>query len=504
MSKGNKSNFVKKTDVNFSEIYNCAEIELAKRELASRNILEFVKYVNPSYKPEGFPEAYCKIIDAWLNFKITKLIISVPPQHGKSEVSTRKVPAFIAAKMPERKIAVVSYNATKAKKFGREIKLVIESKLFRNIFSKVRLAGRKDLNNINTAGQCDFISQDKSGTFFFVGRDGGINGEPVDDFIFDDLYSGIAEGNSPVIRHRVIAWYNAVAEARLHNDSRQLIIFTRWHEKDLIGYIKSKEKVIELTSFSQLENADKNCFYYVNFEAIKTGPPTEIDPRKPGEALLPWKHSLEKLKRVQARDLDTFNAVYQGNPVAVEGLLYNKGFGEYEKKPEIKARLAYIDTADTGKDKICCVCYDLCVDDYLYVTDIYYSAAAAEDTENDIAEMIIRNKVTRYDIESNSGGRQYGRNIKRILQERNFYSEINPFFQSGNKESRIITNKENVQHYILMPFGWVGKFPEFATDVLSFRAEFSANEHDDGPDTLTGCLEKSGVLHVDDFGLGGA
>src|SRR5690606_7600798 len=75
----------------------------------------------------------------------------------------------------------------------------------------------------------------KEGGLRSVGVGGGLTGETVDVLIMDDLYKDTADAWSPTVRENVCDWYNAVAETRLHNDSRQLIVFTRWHHEDLAG-----------------------------------------------------------------------------------------------------------------------------------------------------------------------------------------------------------------------------------------------------------------------------
>lgn len=71
----------------------------------------------------------------------------------------------------------------------------------------------------------------------------------------------------------------------MHNASRELIVFTRWHEEDLIGTLAAREPVVEFTRWAQLDGLSPDTWLHLNFEALKTSPPTEVDPRVPGEAL---------------------------------------------------------------------------------------------------------------------------------------------------------------------------------------------------------------------------
>ena len=99
-------------------------------------------------------------------------------------------------------------------------------------------------------------------------------------------------------------------------------MFTRWHPEDVIGKILESEKVIKATKWSDFEDVPDGTWVLVNFEAIKTGEPTEIDPRQKGEALWPERHSLERLLSMKAIDPVGFQCLYQGNPENAEGRLY--------------------------------------------------------------------------------------------------------------------------------------------------------------------------------------
>lgn len=87
------------------------------------------------------------------------------------------------------------------------------------------------------------------GSFQSVGRGGGLTGNKVDIAILDDLYKDAAEGNSPTVRESVWEWYTSAVKTRLHNGSQELIVFTRWHEEDLIGILEDKEGVRVLGFF---------------------------------------------------------------------------------------------------------------------------------------------------------------------------------------------------------------------------------------------------------------
>jgi predicted phage terminase large subunit-like protein len=303
----------------------------------------------------------------------------------------------------------------------------------------------------------------------------------------DDLYKDWKASNSPIIRENVWEWYVTVGDSRLHNNSQQLINFTRWNEDDLIGRIEKLEEVVTVNTWEELEDAiQRDVWIKLNFEAIKTSEPTEIDPREKNEVLWPARNSYKKLMKSKAKDPVKFDALYQGNPLNKKGRLYGK-FKTYTEKPNIIMRKSYCDIADTGTDSLLDVVYDIDSAGYCYVVDVYYTDKPAEVTQPGMIKHLDKNDVSLSDIESNNGGRIFALNIKdRVKTGVN----VNWFHQGDNKESRCISGTANVMEYILFPDNWFARWPDFYTDVTNFSRVFKSNVHDDVADVLTGITER--------------
>lgn len=469
------------------------DVRTIRRELARRHLLDFARMTVPSFEATPFHRAYYRILEAFAEGRIRRLIVSVPPQHGKSLGSSELLPAYLLGKNPDLRVAIGSYAFGLARKFNQRVQRLIAGNEYREIFPGTRLKGGSDdvreEGYARTTEEFDIIGRE--GSLKVVGRGGSLTGNRVDVMILDDLYKDAAEANSPVVRDAVVEWYNTVVRTRQHNGSRELIVFTRWHEDDLVGYLEKTERVIDLHAWEQLDGIPAGAWLKVNFEAIKEEEPTQIDLRTKGEALWPERHGLEKLSADRRRDPVTFSALYQGRPASREGLLYS-AFGTYTELPPAEGRIKignYTDTADTGTDKLCSVCYEVYqegADKRVYVTDVLYTAESMEVTEQATAMMLARNRVRVAHIESNNGGRGFARAVRRLVSN----IKIDSFTQSANKESRILTNSATVVESIRMPADWTTRWPEFAADIRSFKRLFRANTHDDGPDALTGIVEK--------------
>ena len=446
---------------------NLKEIE---QELARRNLIDFTKYTYPQYYFSWFHKVYANKINDFAKGKIKKLMVYIPPQHGKSELSTRRLPAFLFGNNPELNLAVVTYNDTIAKKFNREIKRIMNEDSYKEIFPDIQLPSMMS-NYTNTANEFEILNH--KGNCKTIGVGGALTSQPVDILIMDDLYKDAMSAWSAVIRQNIEDWYDTVADTRLHNNSQQLLVFTRWHHEDLAGRLLKNEP---------------DEWEVVIFEAIKDKVNNPLDIRERGEALWPEKHSLEKLIKSRDRNPHVFESLYQQNPKPLEGLLYSD-FKTYSELPAYNQVKNYTDTADTGNDYLCSIDY-IEHNGLKYIIDVLYTQKPNEYTENALAEQLKRNNVNFCKIESNNGGRAFARNVERISKELgNYRTNISWFHQSKNKEARIKSNSSTVNNTIVMPDNWHIRWPEFYNDVVNYMA-MGKNLHDDAPDVLTGIVEE--------------
>ncbi|MDR0510884.1 MAG: phage terminase large subunit [Rikenellaceae bacterium] len=449
--------------------------------------VDFARRIQPSLKPGAFHANYYRILEAFARSRITKLIVTMPPQHGKSVGASVLLPAYMLGLNPDLKIAIASYNATLASRFNRRVQRIIESGEYRDVFpaTTIKVAGGKS-NYIRRADQVEIVGA--SGELLSVGRDGPLTGNQVDVFILDDLYKNALEADSPVVRDNCWEWYTSVVKSRMHNDSAELIVFTRWHEEDLIGMLETREKVVELRSWEQLEQADGDCWYKLNLEAIKDSSRSEIDPRRKGEALWEERHGKALLVRKRRLDPHGLEAIYQGRPSSKEGLLYGDNFRTWRSLPSgLLRRANYTDTADTGDDYLCSVCYVVVADGMAYVVDVVYSQQRMEVTEDLVARMIAENDIREAMVESNNGGRGFARAIDARLPQ----VQVGWFHQGANKEARILSNSATVLRTIVMPHDWAARWEEFHRHLTTYRRLYRSNRWHDAPDVLTASSKKS-------------
>lgn len=273
--------------------------QLFKDQAADRLAL-FLNYSMPSYSRQWFHTLIADKCQALYEGRIKKLMVFVPPQHGKSEIVSRKFPAWVLGQDPSHKIVGCSYSADLAEGFSRSIQLTIDSDEYQRVFTDTRLPSRGGGGLIRNV---DYFDTTSRGFYKAVGVTGGLTGTPVDLAIIDDPVKDKLEAYSETYRQRVWDWYTDVLLTRLHNESKQLLIMTRWHDDDLAGRILKMER---------------DEWEVVCLPAVKEDNSNSDDPRDIGEALWENRHSLERLRAMESRSARTFAALYQQHP-SIEG-----------------------------------------------------------------------------------------------------------------------------------------------------------------------------------------
>lgn len=320
------------------------ERRLGMRDAAT-SFVRFLPYVNPKYEAAWFHIIIAKHCQMLLEGKIKNLMVFMPPQHGKSEIISRNFPAWALGRNPDLKIVGCSYSADLAEQFSRSIQRTIDSKEFQTIFpgtylngSNVRTNVKGYLRNVDI-----FETVGRRGFYKAVGVGGGLTGTPVDIAIIDDPVKDAVEANSVTYRQRVWDWYNTVLSTRLHNNSQQLFIMTRWHEDDLAGRILKHEPkewtVLSIPAICEVEHDGELQ-----------------SKRRVGDALWPSRHSLAKLEKQKARGPREFSALYQQHPTIEGGNIVKREWFHRITMADFKAKRFrepihfYLDTA-YGKKK---------------------------------------------------------------------------------------------------------------------------------------------------------
>jgi predicted phage terminase large subunit-like protein len=330
-----------------------------KKQLSRTRFSNFVRFTFEGYSMQWFHKTICDYLDKLLNGDIKKLMIFVPPQHGKSELSSRRFPAYALGKNPDEKIAVCSYGADLASTFNRSIQMIIDDPNYNKLFPDTQLNSKRvstETKNGVLRNSTMFEIVDHKGYLRTVGVGGGLTGITVDLGIIDDPFKDRMDANSITIRNRVWAWYKDVFETRLHNESRQLMLFTRWHEDDIAGrildpnnpfYDKKEASEWTVIAIPAIKEAIKPLQCAIDLKE---------DKRVLGQALWENKHSRAKYEKMKRINPTGYASLAQQRPAPLEGSMILKEWFNILKPNELPFNMdnvvwdLWIDGAWTKKE----------------------------------------------------------------------------------------------------------------------------------------------------------
>lgn len=443
-----------------------------KKELSRRRLLDFTLYTKPDYQTNWHHKAYADKLDEFAQGKIKNLMIFMPPQHGKSELSSRRLPAFMLGLNPNLKIALVGYNSTIASKFNRDVQRILDDSSYKELFSQTTI---KDIGQrggyIRTSEEFEIV--DNQGFFISVGVGGGLTSRTVDLLIMDDLYKDSSTAWSETIRNSTLDWYETVGKTRLHNDSQQLIVFTRWHEEDLAGYLLRTEP---------------DNWQVVMFPAVKIGKPNKYDPREDGEALWEEKHSIKKLAEIRKNNPVVFDSLYQQNPTPKEGLLLPAVELNRFRKSQIQgttptAIISFCDTADMGDDSLAHPIGYVFGQD-VYIVDVNFTKEPIEITQPLVALKLDMHRIQSSLFESNNGGKGYALKVRELKKGS---TSISWQHTTQNKHTRIIMNSGVVKEhfFFLVDEEQSDEYKRYFHELTHYPINGKV-KHDDAIDSTTG------------------
>lgn len=326
-------------------------LDAVEKELARRHLLDFTLKTKKNFKTNWHHEKICDKLDAFARGEIPRLMVFMPPRHGKSELASRRLPAFLLGRNPDKQVISASYSSGLAEKMNRDVQRVMESPEFKSIFPEAQLPDKGDRTRVRNATEFELL--DRSGAYRCAGVGGPVTGTGGDFIIVDDPIKNMEEANSQTIRDKVWDWYTSTLYTRLEGDIAEdgeesksegsvALILTRWHEDDLAGRLLEKAK--------SDPNADQ--WEIVEFPAIREDTTNEDDPREIGEALWPAKYPIKRLNKIKASvGSKVWTSLYQQKPAPGDSAIFiRKNFQFYKSLPEGRPTLHLISADLTFKD----------------------------------------------------------------------------------------------------------------------------------------------------------
>jgi predicted phage terminase large subunit-like protein len=299
--------------------------EARKAEDAKDNFLDFVKVVWPAFIEGPHHRIMAEKFEKVARGELKRIIINIAPRHGKSELTSWLLPAWMLGRDPSKKIIAATHTADFSVRFGRKVRNLIDTNDFKKVFPNVSLRA-----DSKAAGRWDVSG---GGEYFAVGVGGAMTGRGADLLVIDDPHSETA-GISPSLDYfdGVYEWYASGPRQRLQPGGAIIIVMTRWHQLDLTGQI--------LQSSEERKGSDK-------WEVIEL-PAMYED----GEPLWPDFWSKEELDALKAElPITKWAAQYQQKPTSEEGALIKREYWREWRKMEPPACNYIIQSIDTAHTK---------------------------------------------------------------------------------------------------------------------------------------------------------
>ena len=305
-----------------------------EKATASLGILKFTEFTYPRYQPDLFHHLVGEALDHVVAGRITKLMIFAPPQHGKSELVSVRLPAYWLGRRTDDPIVLASYEANLAKSKSKQARSIVESDEYQYWFPGVQTAADSRAGDL---WQIVDEESDDDAQVRSAGVGGGLTGHPGHLGIIDDPVKNRKDANSQVMRDGAWEWWTSTYRTRIAENGSHVLIMTRWHYDDLAGRLMSNQGAIDYSEW--LDGKDPGQGWVVmrcpalaetqeardDANRLMGMPPGLPDPlnRNPGEPLSPSRFSREALLAIRddigPRD---WASLYQGTPRPSESNLF--------------------------------------------------------------------------------------------------------------------------------------------------------------------------------------
>jgi predicted phage terminase large subunit-like protein len=272
---------------------------LTAEDFAFSRLIAYAAYQWPGYTDAHHHRLIARHLEAVERGEIQRLMITMPPRHGKSMLASEFFPAWYMGRNPDHYVVTATYAQELADDFGRKVKNQIEDAAYQAIFPGVGLADdSKSAKRFHIEGSLGGYEHatTQRGAFYAVGVGGPLTGRGAHLLLIDDPVKNREDADSEVMRKKVKDWYTSTAYTRLMPGGRIVIIQTRWHEDDLSGWL--------------LEEHGHEGWVVLNLPAINDN----------GEALWPEQYDTEALERIKrALPPRDWSALYQQRPAPETG-----------------------------------------------------------------------------------------------------------------------------------------------------------------------------------------
>lgn len=372
----------------------------AKLGAIRKNLLAYTVATYPDYKINWHHRVLAGVLQGAAKRGGKRIIVCMPPRHGKSEIVSVRFPAWYLGNFPHRKIITSSYNQDFANDFGRKVRNLLLDPRHKAFFPELRtMEDAQSMSKVDTTA---------GGGYVAAGVGGAITGRGANFVIIDDPIKDEVDASSATIRDRIFEWYRSVIYTRLesdHNVKASIVLcMTRWHCDDLVGRLEEEEV------------AGGEKWEKVTFPAIEEG---ESPYRKPGEAL--WRDRFDEVHLAKVRQAvgpKTWEALYQQRPSAEGGTYLKREWWKYYDRLPISGWRRKLQVWDTAHKKGATNDWSVCLtaletDNAVYIVDVYRDRLEFPELKRKAQSLADLHQVDLVLIEDKSSGTSLIQELRR-------------------------------------------------------------------------------------------
>lgn len=438
-------------------------LTLRAEDFAFSRLIAYAALQWPGYRDAAHHRLIARHLEAVERGDIPRLMITMPPRHGKSMLASEYFPAWYLGRNPDHYVIAATYAQDLADDFGRKVRNQISDPTFAAVFPGVTLkTDSQAARRFQVSGPADAFATTQDGAYFAVGVGGPLTGRGAHLLLIDDPVKNREEAESEIIRKKTKDWYTSTAYTRLMPGGRVVIIQTRWHEDDLSGWL--------------LAEHEHEGWTVLDLPAIDDA----------GKALWPEQYdvpALEKIKlAIGPRD---WSALYQQRPAPEEGDYFRREWLiDYDEHPPIDTMRVYgaSDYAVTSDDGDYTVHLVVGVDTAgkMWLLDMWRKQASADVWIEAWCDLVLRWKPAQWAEETGQINAGVGPFLVKRARERKAYTWRRPFASRFDKAIR----SRSIQGRMAMDGLRVPRLAPWLPDFVHELLSFPAGKHDDQVDAL--------------------
>lgn len=390
--------------------------------------------LHPEYRINWHHEIIINALERVLRGETTKLLISTPPQVGKTYTASTLFPAYCLGRGDDA-IFGVAYNQNRANSVCQDVQRVLDSTWYKQLFPEAEIPKRSDSVRgwKRSANEFNIIGREKKRSYLAVGVGGSGTGYSRSLGIVDDVHKNMQDALSPKVQQTVKSWWSGVYSTRQNKlksggkPIRDLVIATRWSTHDLIGWLLDREGRKE--EGGQWEVISLPAL--MDDLGLKQKHP--LDPRGLGESIWPDMISSERLDELQQLLPSSFDALYQGRPKdGSGGSIRPDMFKRFTNPPGNAVWSLSMDLTFGSGDGTSMDCILVWAKDGndAYLVDMVLKPMAFTETLALVKSLVEKYPITETLVEDKAAGRPMIEVLKRQL------SGVIPVQPDGAKEAR--------------------------------------------------------------------